>query len=67
MAEDINEKGDTTSNIAKKNNAVAAINGGGFYDRTHGDRQAPYGFILHEGKYLLGQQVDDKEKSILWA
>ena len=62
-AEDINEKGDTTSSIAKKNNAVAAINGGGFYD-PNGTRigRLPYGFILHQGKYLLGQQVDDKEK-----
>lgn len=63
-AEDINEKGDTTSSIAKKNNAVAAINGGGFYDPNGtGIGRLPYGFILHQGKYLLGQQVDDKEKS----
>ena len=62
-AEDINEKGDTTSSIAKKNNAVAAINGGGFYDPNGtGIGRLPYGFILHQGKYLLGQQVDDKEK-----
>ena len=62
-AEDINEKGDTTSSIAKKNNAVAAINGGGFYDpKGTGIGRLPYGFILHQGKYLLGQQVDDKEK-----
>ena len=32
-APDIQERGDTTSNIAKANDAVAAINGGGFYDR----------------------------------
>ena len=62
-AEDINEKGDTTSSIAKKNNAVAAINGGGFYDPNGtGIGRLPYGFILYQGKYLLGQQVDDKEK-----
>ena len=62
-AEDINEKGDTTSSIAKKNNAVAAINGGGFYDPNGtGIGRLPSGFILHQGKYLLGQQVDDKEK-----
>ena len=62
-AEDITEKGDTTSSIAKKNNAVAAINGGGFYD-PNGTcfGRLPYGCILHQGKYLLGQQVDDKEK-----
>ena len=63
VAEDIQEKGDTTSRIAKKNNAVAAINGGGFYDPNGtGTGRLPYGFIIHEGKYLLGQQVDDKER-----
>ena len=62
-AEDIQEKGDTTSRIAKKNNAVAAINGGGVYDPNGtGTGRLPYGFINHEGKYLLGQQVDDKER-----
>ena len=62
-AEDIQEKGYTTSRIAKKNNAVAAINGGGFYDPNGtGTGRLPYGFIIHEGKYLLGQQVDDKER-----
>jgi exopolysaccharide biosynthesis protein len=62
-AEDINEKGDTTSNIAKKNNAVAAINGGGFYDPNGtGTGRLPYGFILHEGKYLLGEQVGPDEE-----
>ncbi|HAT56311.1 MAG TPA: hypothetical protein DCS74_01885 [Veillonellaceae bacterium] len=62
-AEDINEKGDTTSNIAIKSGAVAAINGGGFYDPNGtGTGRLPYGFILHKGKYLLGQQVDNDEK-----
>ena len=62
-AEDINEKGDTTSSIAKKNNAVAAINGGGFYDPNGtGIGRLPDGFILQQGKYLWRQQVDDKEK-----
>ena len=62
-AADINEKGDTTSNIAKNNNAVAAINGGGFYDPNGtGTGRLPYGFILHQGKYLLGEQVDFDEE-----
>ena len=62
-AEDINEKGDTTSNIAIKSGAVAAINGGGFYDPNGtGTGRLPYGFILHKGKYLLGRQVDNDEK-----
>ena len=54
---------DTSSNFANKNNAVAAINGGGFYaPNGTGTGRLPYGFILHKGKYLLGQQVDDSEK-----
>ena len=62
-AEDINEKGDTTSNIARRVDAVAAINGGGFYDPNGtGTGRLPYGFILHEGKYLLGEQVGDEER-----
>lgn len=62
-AADINEKGDTTSNIAKNNNAVAAINGGGFYDPNGtGTGRLPYGFIIHNGKYLLGKEVGDEEK-----
>ena len=62
-AADIREKGDTTSHIAKINNAVAAINGGGVYDPNGtGTGRLPYGFILHEGKYILGDQVDDKER-----
>ena len=62
-AADINEKGDTTSNIARNNDAVAAINGGGFYDpNCTGTGRLPYGFILHDGKYLLGEKVDDDEE-----
>lgn len=62
-AADINEKGDTTSNIAHNNDAVAAINGGGFYDPNGtGTGRLPYGFILHEGEYLLGKDVDDVEE-----
>lgn len=62
-AADINEKGDTTSNIAKRAGGVAAINGGGFYDPNGtGTGRLPYGFILHDGKYVLGGQVGDEEK-----
>ena len=62
-APDIQERGDTTSNIAKANDAVAAINGGGFYDpQGTGTGRLPYGFILHNGKYLLGENVGPNEK-----
>lgn len=62
-AADINEKGDTTSHIAQMAGAVAAINGGGFYDPNGtGTGRLPYGFILHDGKYILGEQVGDEEE-----
>ena len=62
-APDIQERGDTTSNIAKANDAVAAINGGGFYDpQGTGTGRLPYGFILHNGIYLLGENVGPNEK-----
>lgn len=61
-AENMDEKGDTTSGIAKRNNAVAAINAGGFYDANGtGTGRSPYGFIIHEGTFLLGQASSDEE------
>ena len=61
-AANIQEKGDTTSNIAKMNGAVAAINGGGFHDPNGtGTGRLPYGFILHEGDYIIGNDVGPDE------
>ena len=61
-AANIQEKGDTTSNIAKMNNAVAAINGGGFHDPNGtGTGRLPYGFILHDGEYIIGKDVGPDE------
>lgn len=61
-AANIQEKGDTTSNIAKNNGAVAAINGGGFFDPNGtGTGRLPYGFILQDGEYLIGKDVGPDE------
>lgn len=61
-AENIREIGDTTSNIARKNGAVAAVNAGGFDDPNGtGTGRLPYGLVMHDGKYLIGDQVDDVE------
>ena len=61
-AQNIEEKGDTTSNIAKANGAVAAINAGGFYDPNGtGTGRLPYGFILCDGDYILGKDVGPDE------
>lgn len=61
-AANLDEKGDTTSGIAKRNNAVAAINAGGFYDANGtGTGRSPYGFIIHDNGFILGKESDDSE------
>ena len=57
-ARDIQEIGDTVSTIALTNNAIAAINAGGFYDpQGTGTGRLPYGIIVHEGKFLVGGDI----------
>lgn len=46
-AANIQEKGDTTSNIAKMNNAVAAINGGGFTTPNGTGTVRPFAIWFH--------------------
>ncbi|MCX7781673.1 MAG: phosphodiester glycosidase family protein [Negativicutes bacterium] len=59
-ARDIQEIGDTVSTIALNNNAIAAINAGGFHDPNGtGTGRLPYGLIIHEGKYLVGGDIKD--------
>ncbi|HHW49587.1 MAG TPA: exopolysaccharide biosynthesis protein [Clostridiaceae bacterium] len=54
------ETGETTSAIAKRNGAVAAINAGGFMDQGWvGTGGAPMGFIIHEGKVVYNQFEDE--------
>lgn len=49
----IPKKGETTSTIAKKNNAIAAINAGGFIDIGYaGTGGAPDGLIMHNGEVI---------------
>lgn len=55
----LGEKGEKTSQIAKANNAVAAINGGGFSDKGQnstalwtGTGAFPTGFIISSGKLI---------------
>jgi len=54
------ETGETTSAIAKRNGAVAAINAGGFMDQGWiGTGGAPMGFIIHEGEVVYNQLEDE--------
>ncbi|WP_312562135.1 phosphodiester glycosidase family protein [Anaerospora sp.] len=64
-AQDIQEKGDTTSSIGIANNAVAAINAGGFYDPNGtGTGRLPYGVIINEGKFLIGGDIKEQVQLI---
>lgn len=59
-ARDIQEIGDTVSTIALTNNAIAAINAGGFHDpQGTGTGRLPYGVIAHEGRFLVGGDIVD--------
>lgn len=61
-AKNIQEKGETVSNIAKDNDAVAAINAGGFHDPNGtGTGRLPYGFIMQDGNYVVGKDVGPDE------
>ncbi|KAF1681669.1 MULTISPECIES: phosphodiester glycosidase family protein [unclassified Veillonella] len=61
-AKNIQEKGETVSNIAKDNDAVAAINAGGFHDPNGtGTGRLPYGFIMQDGDYVIGKDVGPDE------
>ena len=65
-------EGETTSQIAENNNAIAAINGGGFKDVSSdgtawtGNGGAPTGIIMTGGK-IIYSDVKDDEKIDLFA
>ncbi len=59
--------GETTSSIARRNGAIAAINGGGFIDtKWAGTGGAPLGVLMSNGKYISGELKDkDKKQDII--
>lgn len=55
--------GETTSSIAKRHGAVAAINGGGFMDKGWvGTGGTPIGFIIHNGEVVYNQTGSEDAK-----
>ena len=62
-------EGETTSQIAEKNGAIAAINGGGFVDQSSsaewtGNGGLPTGVIMNEGKVVYDDLSGEKTTSI---
>ena len=54
------EKGEKTSEMAKRNNAQAAINGGGF--KYGKDSKEPMGVIIHNEKVIYNELKDENIK-----
>jgi len=55
VAETLGQKGQTTSEIAKQNGAIAAVNGGGFVDPNGtGNGRDPFGVVINNGSFING-------------
>ncbi len=55
--------GETTSSIARRNGAIAAINGGGFLDKEWaGTGGVALGFVINNGKYISGKLTNNYTK-----
>ncbi|GIM30309.1 hypothetical protein CPJCM30710_29750 [Clostridium polyendosporum] len=66
----LGREGQTTSQIAKNFNAVAAINGGGFSDKSAnstwtGNGGTPTGVIISEGKTVFNELAPDDEVDMM--
>ena len=61
----LGSKGATTSEIARDNGAIAAVNAGGFDDPSGtGTGKTPYGVIIHNGVPVWGGNTEDVEDLI---
>lgn len=65
FAKKIGHVGDTTHEIAKRYNAVAAVNGG-YYEDTSGNGTGaiPWGFIISDGKIVYNSDKNKLDKKI---
>ncbi|MGH4138841.1 phosphodiester glycosidase family protein [Clostridium sp.] len=64
----LHKEGQLTSDIAKNNNAIAAINGGGFKDEDNGTKYTgtganPAGIIMANGKIVANDITDENKKT----
>ncbi|MTK11619.1 MAG: exopolysaccharide biosynthesis protein, partial [Clostridiaceae bacterium] len=64
-------EGELTSQIARDNGAVAAVNGGGFTDSSSGDSKwtgtggKPVGILMSNGKILYNDLHEDEERDVV--
>ena len=63
-------EGERTSQMAKDNNAVAAINGGGFTDKSTGGKlwagtgSIPTGILMSNGKLIAGNEFSNSNEPV---
>jgi len=63
-------EGERTSQMAKDNNAVAAINGGGFTDKSTGGKlwvgtgSIPTGILMADGKLIAGKEFSSNNTKV---
>jgi exopolysaccharide biosynthesis protein len=58
VADTLGDKGQTTSQIASQNDAIAAVNAGGFKDPNGtGNGREPDGVIIKDGYFLHGENL----------
>jgi exopolysaccharide biosynthesis protein len=63
FSDEIPQAGQPTSNIAKRNSAVAAINAGGFMDQAWaGTGGTPMGFIIHNGEVVYNNKSENAKQ-----
>ncbi|MDS1029473.1 phosphodiester glycosidase family protein [Bacillota bacterium LX-D] len=61
VSNDLGQSGQTTSEIARQNKAIAAVNAGGFDDPNGtGTGRLPIGVIIHNGYYIVGENIKGK-------
>ncbi|MBW6411241.1 phosphodiester glycosidase family protein [Clostridium weizhouense] len=66
----LKKEGETTSQIAENNNAIAAINGGGFTDKSSnakwtGNGGLPIGLIMNKGEVVYNDLGEDNKTDLL--
>lgn len=67
----LGKEGQRTSQIAENNNAIAAINGGGFTDKSSdgkvwaGTGGTPLGFVISDGNVIYNDMSENEKTSVM--
>jgi len=71
LTKHLGTKGQKTSEMAKERNAIAAINGGSFVDKSSSGKQyagtgaTPGGFVIADGQVVFKDSDEDRKENVL--